>query len=205
MGKLTKIEAKPDQSKHLETATAHVCGLSVDWVQQRGHEIYTSGSRIPTVVSHNSAHTHFSVQFLTSSLPQSFGTPLEDAQRRDLTINALFYNLNTNQIEDQTGCGIPDLGLAPPAPRRIRTPLEPFQTFHDDPLRVVRAVRFAARFGREFEVDPTLRAAIGHDEIRAALRDPKKISRERVGIELEKMLLGRFTASHYVLSVVMPS
>lgn len=53
MGKLTKIDAKPEQSKHLETATAIVCGLSVDWVQQRGQEVYTSGSRIPTVVSRN--------------------------------------------------------------------------------------------------------------------------------------------------------
>lgn len=50
MGKLTKIEAKPEQSKHLETATAMVCDLSVDWVQQRGQEVYTEGSRIPTVV-----------------------------------------------------------------------------------------------------------------------------------------------------------
>jgi len=51
MGKLTKIEAKPEQSKHLETATANVCGLSVDWVQQRGQEVYSPGSRIPTVAS----------------------------------------------------------------------------------------------------------------------------------------------------------
>jgi tRNA nucleotidyltransferase (CCA-adding enzyme) len=51
MGRLTKIEAKPEQSKHLETATARVCNLSVDWVQQRGQEVYTVGSRIPTVVS----------------------------------------------------------------------------------------------------------------------------------------------------------
>lgn len=51
MGRLTKIEAKPEQSKHLETATARVCNLSVDWVQQRGQEVYTTGSRIPTVVS----------------------------------------------------------------------------------------------------------------------------------------------------------
>ncbi|GAA5952700.1 hypothetical protein JCM21900_000407 [Sporobolomyces salmonicolor] len=170
MGKLTKIEAKPEQSKHLETATARVCDLSVDWVQQRGQEVYTEGSRIPTV---------------------AFGTPLEDAERRDLTINALFYNLRTVSIEDQTGKGLSDLGLIPNQPRRIRTPLEPFQTFRDDPLRVVRAVRFAARFGREFELDEEMVRAIERDEIRHALLDPKKISRERVGTELDKMLLGR--------------
>jgi tRNA nucleotidyltransferase (CCA-adding enzyme) len=119
-----------------------------------------------------------------------FGTPLEDAERRDLTINALFYNLQTRSIEDQTGKGLADLGKVPGVRPRIRTPLEPFQTFRDDPLRVIRAVRFAARFGREFELDQALIDAIGRPEIRDALRDPKKISRERVGIELEKMLTG---------------
>lgn len=58
MGRLTKIEAKPEQSKHLETATARVCDLSVDWVQQRGQEVYTEGSRIPTVVRIEAAKVH---------------------------------------------------------------------------------------------------------------------------------------------------
>lgn len=169
MGRLTKIEAKPEQSKHLETATARVCNLSVDWVQQRGQEVYTTGSRIPTV---------------------SFGTPIEDAERRDLTINALFYNLRTRSIEDQTGKGLADLGFVPGEPKRIRTPLEPVKTFHDDPLRVVRAVRFAARFGREYELDGELELAIKREEIKEALQNPHKISRERVGAELDKMLLG---------------
>lgn len=40
-------------------------------------------------------------------------------------------------------------------------------------------------------MDQALREAVGRDEIRAALRDPKKISRERVGVELDKMLLGK--------------
>ncbi|GAA5979755.1 hypothetical protein JCM10908_003032 [Rhodotorula pacifica] len=169
MGRLTKIEAKPEQSKHLETATARVCNLSVDWVQQRGQEVYTAGSRIPTV---------------------AFGTPIEDAERRDLTINALFYNLRTRSIEDQTGKGLADLGFVPGEPKRIRTPLEPVKTFHDDPLRVVRAVRFAARFGREYELDAEMEEAIKREEIKEALRNPLKISRERVGAELDKMLLG---------------
>ncbi|GAA5961629.1 hypothetical protein JCM3765_002656 [Sporobolomyces pararoseus] len=171
MGKLTKIEAKPEQSKHLETATAKVCQLSVDWVQQRGKEVYSPGSRIPIV---------------------QFGTPLEDAERRDLTINALFYNLRTREIEDQTGKGLSDLGILPlQSKKRIRTPLEPFKTFQDDPLRIIRAVRFAARFGREFELDQEMVNAIHQQEIRKALLDPKKISRERVGAELEKILLGK--------------
>ncbi|GAA5885170.1 hypothetical protein JCM6882_007259 [Rhodosporidiobolus microsporus] len=179
MGRLTTIEAKPEQSKHLETATARVCDLSLDWVQQRGQEAYTEGSRIPTV---------------------AFGTPLEDAERRDLTINALFYNLRTRLIEDQTGLGLSDLGFVPGQPRLIRTPTEPFKTFRDDPLRVVRAVRFAARFGREFGLDGEMVRAIGREEIRQALLDPKKISRERVGTELDKMLLGK--DPHYAFELI---
>lgn len=183
--------------------------------------------------------------FLISSLrapPQAFGSPLEDAERRDLTINALFYNLRTRQIEDCTGLGLSDLGLlpstspstspdSPPTYKRmIRTPLPPFKTFRDDPLRVVRAVRFAARFGREFGLDAGLVEAIQREEIRVrllvplssvddddlqdgpsltalsdltdaqqALLDPKKISRERVGTELDKMLLGPSFPPPYVL------
>jgi tRNA nucleotidyltransferase (CCA-adding enzyme) len=176
MGRLTTIEAKPEQSKHLETATARVCDLSVDWVQQRGQEVYTEGSRIPTVVRFFSFSSSLLPPPNPSHLPQAFGTPLEDAERRDLTINALFYNLRTRQIEDCTGLGLADLGLlpvpssSPDSPpiykRMIRTPLPPFKTFRDDPLRVVRAVRFAARFGREFELEAGMVEAIQREEIR---------------------------------------
>lgn len=90
-----------------------------------------------------------------------------------MTINALFYNLRTREIEDQTGKGLSDLGLSPPNPKRIRTPLEPFQTFRDDPLRIVRAVRFAARFGRDFELDDELVRAIEREEIRVSAFPPE--------------------------------
>lgn len=69
------------------------------------------------------------------------GTPLEDALRRDFTINSLFYNINTKQVEDYTERGLSDI-----ANRVIRTPLEPLITFTDDPLRVLRCFRFRARF-----------------------------------------------------------
>lgn len=86
-----------------------------------------------------------------------------------MTINALFYNLRTRSIEDQTGKGLADLGFVPGEPKRIRTPLEPVKTFHDDPLRVVRAVRFAARFGREYELDGEMETAIKREEIKVRL------------------------------------
>jgi tRNA nucleotidyltransferase (CCA-adding enzyme) len=80
---------------------------------------------------------------------------MQDAERRDLTINALFYNVHSKQVEDHTGKGLDDLE------RKIaRTPLPPRQTFHDDPLRVLRCVRFASRFGLQIE-----------EEVAEAIRD----------------------------------
>lgn len=168
MGKLTAIEARPEQSKHLETATAIVENLSIDFVHQRGHESYAEDSRIPIVVRFHLLR--LLVLFLTyHSTSQSFGTPLEDALRRDLTINALFYNLQSRTIEDETGKGLADLGLIEGISPCIRTPLPPFETFRDDPLRVVRAVRFAARFGEEFKIADDLVEAVGREEIRVSL------------------------------------
>ena len=84
------IQANPDQSKHLETATMRVHGLELDLVNLRS-EKYAEDSRIPEM---------------------AFGTAEEDALRRDLTINALFYNINTRTVEDLTGRGI-DAGSVP--------------------------------------------------------------------------------------------
>lgn len=68
----------------------------------------------------------------------------------------------------------------------IRTPLEPFETFKDDPLRVLRCVRFASRFN--FELVPEIVDAVKNETIRRALDE--KISKERIGNELEKMVTG---------------
>jgi len=65
----------------------------------------------------------------------------------------------------------------------IRTPLEPVSTFEDDPLRIIRCVRFASRYN--FELHPDIEAALREESLRKALRE--RISRERVGIEVEKM------------------
>lgn len=66
---------------------------------------------------------------------------MDDALRRDFTINSLFYNINTGNIEDYTERGLSDIEN-----RVIRTPLEPLVTFTDDPLRVLRCFRFKSRF-----------------------------------------------------------
>ncbi|KAH9075700.1 hypothetical protein EDB83DRAFT_2351855 [Lactarius deliciosus] len=69
----------------------------------------------------------------------------------------------------------------------VRTPLPPKQTFLDDPLRVIRCVRFASRFG--FELVPELQESASDSELQAALL--QKIARERVGEEVDKMMGGR--------------
>ena len=70
--------------------------------------------------------------------------------------------------------------------KRIRTPLEPEKTFKDDPLRVLRLIRFASRLG--FKIDTATEEWMGNSSVLEALR--LKISRERVGVEVEKMLKG---------------
>ena len=104
---------------------------------------------------------------------------MEDASRRDLTINALFYNVSTRQVEDYTGKGLSDLNQ-----RIARTPLAPLQTFHDDPLRVLRCVRFSSRYSLKIQED--VEKAIQDEGIKAALES--KVSKERVGIEVMKMI-----------------
>ena len=101
--------------------------------------------------------------------------------RRDATVNAMFFNLNTLQIEDFTNRGFEDMDA-----KVIRTPLEPHQTFKDDPLRILRLIRFASRLN--YTIDPETEKAMSSQEIGEVLKI--KISRERVGIELEKMLKG---------------
>lgn len=159
VGGLHKIEANPEKSKHLETVTTKILGLDIDLVNLR-KETYTEDSRNPQM---------------------EFGTPEEDALRRDATVNAMFYNLNTSEVEDFTGQGFDDMQK-----RIIRTPLEPYQTFKDDPLRVLRLIRFASRLG--YSIDPLAEEFMGNEDIKRALHI--KISRERVGVELEKALRG---------------
>ena len=137
-----------------------VLGLPLDFVNLRS-ESYSSSSRIPTV---------------------SFGTATSDAMRRDFTVNSLFFNVSNCTVEDLTGKGIEDLREGV-----MRTPLEPLVTFLDDPLRVLRMIRFSARFG--FDIHPPLIEAAKDESVHEALGE--KVSRERIGTELEGMFTGR--------------
>lgn len=151
------IARNPDKSKHLETATMKIGPLDVDFVNLRSED-YIGDSRVPVM---------------------KFGTPQEDALRRDATLNALFYNLADDKVEDFTGKGIEDLrhGI-------LRTPLDPSVTFRDDPLRILRLLRFVAQY--DFTLASDAAAAISDPMIGCQIA--RKVSRERVGTELAKLV-----------------
>lgn len=111
------------------------------------------------------------------------GTPLTDALRRDFTINSLFYNIDTAQVEDWTEKGISDIYN-----KIIRTPLDPLVTFKDDPLRVLRCFRFKSRFN--FKVDEDIYKSLSNNEVHDSLK--LKVSKERIGIELAGMLKAKY-------------
>ena len=102
----------------------------------------------------------------------------EDLRRRDFTVNALLMDLE-GTVHDPLGSGLEDL-------RRhlLRTPKDPEVTFRDDPLRMLRAVRFAAQLG--FELDPSVLPAVR--ATRERLRPPV-LSVERTADELRKLLI----------------
>lgn len=101
----------------------------------------------------------------------SYGTHEEDCMRRDLTVNALYQNVSTGEIVDITGKGLEDI-----RDHIIRTPADPYRTYDEDPLRILRCVRFAARFGWEIEKE-TL-AAMKTMVPRMSILTPARISEE---------------------------
>jgi poly(A) polymerase len=102
-------------------------------------------------------------------------TPKEDVQRRDFTINGLLYDPIEERVLDYVG------GQADIRARRIRTIGDPFERFNEDRLRMLRAVRFAARLG--FLLD-----AAARDAIRKLAPEIRDVSAERVRDEILKIL-----------------
>ncbi|MEO6037777.1 MAG: HD domain-containing protein [Saprospiraceae bacterium] len=106
------------------------------------------------------------------------GSFMDDQNRRDFTINTLAVSLNEHdfgQIVDTFG------GLAHLEEKLIKTPLEPGTTFSDDPLRMMRAIRFATQLG--FTIEAGTLKAITKYKSRINI-----ISQERIATELEKII-----------------
>lgn len=150
--------AKLSVFKSFGTAQVHWKGLDLEFVGAR-RESYRSDSRKPLVEG---------------------GTFEEDEERRDFTINALSITLNG---EARGAFHDPFGGVADIQRRVIRTPLAPDQTFSDDPLRMMRAVRFASQL--DFQVDDDTFHSIKRNATRL---NPPVVSIERISTEFMKII-----------------
>ncbi len=145
--------------KNFGTAQLNLDGLELEFVGAR-KESYRSDSRKPLVED---------------------GTLEDDQKRRDFTINAMAISLNKESFGELID---PFDGIGDIKRKLIRTPLEPAITFSDDPLRMMRAVRFASQLN--YDIDADTFAALTDQAQRL-----KIVSQERITDELNKIILSK--------------
>ena len=129
----------------------------------------------------------------------AFGTINEDCFRRDFTINSLYHNISTDEDLDLTGMGLTDVEMGV-----IRTCADPDIIFSDDPLRIMRAVRFASKLGFVME----------KETVNGIVKYAKRleiISQERITDEFNKILMSanpvlgfEMLKDYGILDVIMP-
>lgn len=150
-------ETKVSVFKTYGTAMFRYQGLELEFVGAR-KESYNAESRNPSVKQ---------------------GTLEDDQKRRDFTINAMAISLNQENFGELVD---PFHGVEDMEKRILRTPLEPEQTYSDDPLRMMRAVRFAATLG--FSIEENSLEAIKKEAHRI-----KIVTIERIMVEFNKIML----------------